>query len=457
MKSGISFTRRAALIVAAGLTLTAFAPTVAHASAKIQQLVSPGGIKAWFVQDATVPLIAMEYAFSGGAAQDPTGKAGVASMVASLMDEGAGDLDSKAFRDRLERRAIELSFNATRDDFRGSLRMLKEHREEAFGLLRLALNQPRFDAADIERMRAQILSGLRRETTNPNSLAGRAFLKLAFGDHPYGRSNNGTLESVPLISVDDIKDYKTRIIAKDTLRVAVVGDVDAETLGKLLDQAFGDLPATASLTAVPDITVAKPPRQSLVTLDVPQTVVTFGSPGPKRDDPDFMASYIVNHILGGGSMSSRLYNEVREKRGLVYSVSGALMWMQHSGVFIGSTATRADRVTETVDVINREVLRMATDGPTQQELDEAKSYLKGAQMLALDTSSKLATAMLQYQTDKLGIDYIDRRNAIVDAVTLDQAKAAAKKLWADGLLSVAVGRAPKAAAAEIPVAAPKAN
>jgi zinc protease len=185
-------------------------------------------------------------------------------------------------------------------------------------------------------------------------------------------------------------------------------------------------------------------------------VITFGSPGIKRNDPNFMAAYIVNHILGGGTLSSRLYHEVREKRGLAYGVSSQLIWMQNSGLWIGSTATRADRATETIDTVTSEVKRLAEQGPTQKELDEAKSYLNGSQMLALDTSSKLAGALLQYQLDKMPIDYIEKRSAIIDAVTLDQAKAAAKRLWADGLLSVVVGRAPQAAAQ--PVApAPKAN
>ncbi len=457
MKHSIHLTRRVALVAAAGIALGAlFATTPSQAAAKIQHLVSPGGIQAWFVQDATVPLIAMEYAFDGGAAQDPAGKPGVSNMVASLMDEGAGELDSKTFHERLERRAIELSYSATRDYLRGSLRMLTEHRDEAFDLLRLSLSVPRFDAPDVERIRAQIMSGLRRESSNPGSIASRKFLEVAFGEHPYGRQPGGTLTSVPTINVDDIRDYKRRVVAKETLRVAVVGDVDAATLGKLLDQTFGGLPAKAELTAVPDVIAAKPPQRVSIPLDVPQTVVTFGSPGFKRDDPNFMAAYIVNHILGGGTLSSRLYHEVREKRGLVYSVYGSLLWMAHSGIFIGNTATRADRATETVDTITREVKRMAEDGPTQKELDEAKSYLKGSQMLALDTSSKLASALLQYQLDKLPIDYIEKRNAIVDAVTLDQAKAAAKRLWSDGLLTVSVGRA-QAAAAEPVVPTPKAN
>jgi zinc protease len=221
----------------------------------------------------------------------------------------------------------------------------------------------------------------------------------------------------------------------------------------LLDQTFGSLPARASLVPVPDIEAARPPQRAFVPLDVPQTVITFGSPGIMRHDPNFMAGYVVNHILGGGGLSSRLYREVREKRGLAYSIYGSLVWMDHSSLFIGNTGTRADRAGDTIEAIEKEVRRMADDGPTQQELDEAKSYLKGSQMLALDTSSKLASGLLQYQLDRLPIDYLEKRNAIIDAVTLDDAKKAAKRLWGQGLLTVVVGHAPQAAAQ--PVAAPE--
>nr|WP_249136443.1 pitrilysin family protein [Bradyrhizobium tropiciagri] len=434
------------MIASASAALLALTSAPSQAAAKIQRLVSPGGIEAWFVQDATVPLIAMEYSFSGGASQDPPGKPGVGNLVADLLDEGSGDLDSKTYHERLERRAIELSFQSNRDQFRGSLRMLKDNKDEAYDLLRMALSSPHFEPKDVERIRAQVISNLRRESTNPSSLAGRKFLELAFGDHPYARTATGTLESVPTIEISDLKDYTRRIIARDTLRIAVVGDVDPDTLGKLLDKTFGGLPAKAELTPIADVVVTKPPQRAFIPLDVPQTVVTFGGPGINRHDPDFMAAYVVNHILGGGGLSSRLYKEVREKRGLAYSVYEALVWMDHSALFIGNTGTRADRAGETVDAIDAEVRRIAEQGPTQQELDEAKSYLKGSQMLALDTSSKLAQAMLQYQLDKLPIDYIEKRSAIVDAVTLDDVKRVSKKLWGDGLLTVIVGRAPQAAA-----------
>jgi zinc protease len=442
---------RVGLLIAGCFAVAAMLPLPSHAAAKVQHLISPGGIEAWFVQDATVPLVAMEFAMGGGATQDPNGKAGVGNMVADLIDEGSGDLDSRAFHEHLDRRAIELAFSITRDYFRGSLRMLKDDKDEAFDLLRTSLTSPHFDSADVERIRTQIISGLKRETSSPNSLASRKFLEIAYGDHPYGRPSGGTLEDVPNITIADMKDYVSRVLTREHLKIAVVGDIDAASLSSLLDRTFGGLPAKSNLVPIPDIEARKPPQREFIALDVPQTVVTFGGPGIKRSDPDFMPAFVVNHILGGGS-GSRLYHEVREKRGLAYSISQSLLWMDHSALFVGTTGTRADRAGESVDALTREVHRMAEDGPTQQELDEAKSYLKGSRMLSLDTSSKLASALLQYQLDRLPIEYLDRRNAVVDAVTIDDAKRAARRLWGDGLLTVIVGRSPDQATAQ-PVAA----
>jgi zinc protease len=444
------------LVIGACLAMMAAIPAPSHAAAKIQHLISPGGIEAWFVQDATVPLVAMEIAMGGGAVQDPGGKAGVGNMVADLIDEGSDDLDSRAFHEHLDRRAIELSFNVTRDYFRGSLRMLKDNKDEAFDLLRMSLTSPHFDSADVERIRAQLISGLRRETSNPGSLASRKFLEIAYGDHPYGRPAGGTLESVPNITIADMKDYVSRVLTRERLKIAVVGDIDAASLASLLDRTFGGLPAKSKLVPVPDIAASKPPQREFIALDVPQTVVTFGGPGIKRSDPDFMAAFVVNHILGGGS-GSRLYREVREKRGLAYSISDSLVWMDHSALFAGSTGTRADRAGETVDAVIREIRRMAENGPTEQELDEAKSYLKGSRMLSLDTSSKLASALLQYQLDRLPIDYLEQRNTFVDAVTIDDARRVARRLWGNGLLTVIVGREPEATAQPVAATPLKAN
>jgi zinc protease len=426
------------LAVAAALSTCALA---APASATtIERVVSPGGIVAWLVREPAVPLVAVEFAFSGGAVQDARGKAGTANLVASLLDEGAGDLDSRSFHERLERKAIELSFDASRDSLRGSLRTLSEHRDEAFEMLRLSLTAPRFDQNDVEIIRGQVMSLLRRATTNPSEVASRRWWETAFPGHPYGRPVNGTLETVPSITVGDLKDYTRKVLARGNLKVAVVGDIDAAATGAMLDRVFGALPQEPTLTAVDPAVLQGLGRRVVVKLDVPQAVVTFGGPGIARKDPDFMAAYIVNHILGGGSFSSRLYQEVREKRGLAYSVYDSLIWLDHAALFMGGTATRSDRTGETLDVIEKEIHRLAENGPTEEELAKAKAYLKGAFALNLDTSGKIASLLVQLQLDDLGIDYFTRRPQMIDAVTLGDAKRVAKRLLEGGLLVTVAGQ-----------------
>ena len=425
-------------IIAAVLILPLFAaPALATT---IERVVSPGGIEAWLVHEPAVPMIAVDFAFGGGAAQDPAGKAGTANLVASLLDEGAGDLDSKTFHARLERKAIELGFQAERDTLRGTLRTLTENRDEAFDYLRLALTKPRFEDTDVEIIRAQILSNLRRATTSPTDIASLRWWQTAFADHPYGRPVNGSLESVPTVTADDLKDYTRRVLARANLKIAVVGDIDAEAVKAMLDRVFGALPAEPDLKPVANVAPRGLGRRIVVKLDVPQAVVTFGGAGIARKDPDFMAAYIVNHILGGGAFSSRLYQEVREKRGLAYSVYDSLVWLNHSALFLGGTATRADRAGETLDVIDKEIRRLAESGPTADELGKAKAYLNGSFALNLDTSSKIAALLVQLQLDGLGIDYFTRRPQMINAVTLDDAKRVAKRLLDGGMLVTVAGR-----------------
>ena len=406
----------------------------------IERVVSPGGIEAWLVHESAVPLVAVEFAFVGGAIQDPPGKAGTAFMAASLLDEGAGDLDAKAFHERLERKAVELSFEVDRDALRGSLRTLTENRDEAFDDLRLALTAPRFDPAAVEIIRGQVLSLVRRGATSPTEMARLRWWQTAFADHPYGRPVNGTVESLPAITGEDLKAYAHRVLARENLKVAVVGDIDAEAVKLMLDRVFGALPAKAELAGVPTVAPRGLGRRVVVKLDVPQAVVTFGGAGIARKDPDFMAAYIVNHILGGGSFSSRLYREVREKRGLAYSVYDNLVWLNHAALFLGGTATRADRAGETLDVIEKEIRRLAEEGPTELELAKAKAYLNGSFALNLDSSAKIAALLVQLQLDEIGIDYFTRRPALIDAVTLDDARRVAKRLLDGGLLVTVVGR-----------------
>jgi zinc protease len=430
-----SIVRRAlaALVVLPLVSAPAFATT-------IERVVSPGGIEAWLVHEPAVPMIAIDFAFVGGTAQDAPGKGGTATLTASLLDEGAGDIEAKAFHARLERKAIELGFQAERDTLRGTLRTLTANKDDAFDYLRLAVTQPRFDPSDVEVIRAQIMSLLRRASTSPTDIANLRWWQVAFADHPYGRPVNGTLESVPTLTVADLRDYTHRVMARGNLKVAVVGDIDAEAVKVMLDRVFCGLPVQPDLKPVANVSPQGLGRRVVVNVDVPQAVVTFGGPGIARKDPDFMAAYIVNHILGGGSFSSRLYQEVREKRGLAYSVYDSLVWLNHSALFLGGTATRADRASETLEVIDREIHRLAVEGPTERELAEAKAYLNGSFVLNLDTSSKIASLLVQLQLDGLGIDYFTRRPEMINAVTLEDTRRVAKRMLDGGMLVTIAGR-----------------
>jgi zinc protease len=406
----------------------------------IEKIVSPSGITAWLVREKTVPLVSLNYAFRGGSNQDADGKSGTANLAADLLDEGAGDLNSKAYHERLENHAIELSFSVGHDYLHGSLRTLNDHRDEAFDLLGLALTAPRFDADAIERVRGQVMSILHRDTTSPDALASRSWWRTAFSDSPYGRESGGTLESVPRIAADDLREYTHRVFTRSGLTVSIVGDIDAAGAGALIDRAFARLPAKGNLNPVPKAKPGNLGRRVVIDLDVPQAVMIFGGQGLARNDPDFMAAYLVNHILGGGSFSSRLYQEVREKRGLAYGVSEQLIWFEGTAVAMGSTAARADRTADALKVIERETKRMAADGPTADELKAAKSYLKGAYAIALDSSNKIASQLTQIQIDNLGIDYVQRRSAMIDGVTIADAKRVAKRLFGGGMLVTIAGR-----------------
>lgn len=437
-----SGTRPRALSLFPAVTLAAavlMAPLAAKATT-IQRVVSPGGIEAWLVQDPSVPLIAFDFSFRGGANQDPVDKPGVATMATALLDEGAGDLDSKSFHERAESKAIQLGFSVNRDQTSGSVRTLSANQDEAFELLRLAVTSPHFDAVDMERIRDQVLSGLRRETTSPNEMASRRWWSTAFPGHAYGRPVRGTLESIPTITVADLRDYMRRVFARDTLKIAIVGDIDAATAGKFIDKVFGSLPAKSELSDVPVMLPQGLGQKISIDLDVPQSVLILGGLGIARSDPDFMAAFVVNHVLGGGSFSSRLYREVREVRGLAYSVFSTLVPLEHAALFMTGTATRADRTGQTLDVLQSEIRRLAEDGPTEEELAKSKSFLTGSYALSFDTSSKIAAQLVQIQRESLGIDYIDKRNSLVQAVTMADVKRVARRLLDAGMLVTVVGR-----------------
>lgn len=425
---------------------------------EIQKVVSPKGITAWLVEDNTIPIIAVEYEFTGGALHDPKGKEGLSYLVSGLLNEGAGELDALSFQKRLEDLAMRMSFDARHDMFQGSLMTLTENAEEAFGLLRLALLEPRFDADAIERVRGQIETILQGELERPNVVALRAWYRQAFDGLSYGRPSKGTLESVGRISAKDLRQFTKRSFARDNLIVSVVGDISAANLGPLLDKTFGALPEKADLHHIPDESIVVNNDVEFVQMAVPQSVAIFGTDSIKRDDPDWYAALVVNYVLGGGGFNSRLMEEVRRKRGLTYGVYTYLRPYSRVGLLLGSVSTKRDRIDESIAVIREEIRRLAETGATDEEVKNAKLYLTGSYALTFDRSDAIAGQLTGIQRHGLGQDYIDKRNQYVEAVTAEQVQRVAKRLLDDkGYLWVVVGEPEKPAPAASGLEAPPGN
>jgi len=394
---------------------------------EVQKVVSPGGIEAWLVEDHTVPLVALNFSFEGGSAQDPEGKEGVTRLLAAMLDEGAGDLDSEAFQGRLEELAVSIGFSTGKDRFYGSMRTLTPTLQDAAELLALAVNAPRFDEAPLERMKTQLVTRAKRNESSPDAIAGRALAKAMFGDHPYARPTLGTVETLETLTAADLSEQHVKLLSRNGLTIGVVGAIDAQTLSGILDQVFLPLPEAGELVAVAELA---PSHGDTISdaLAVPQTTILLGLPGLKRNDPDYQAAFVMNHILGGGTFTSWLYREVREKRGLSYSTGTSLSPYAHTGLLIGSAATKADRADETVAIMLEQISRMAEEGPSEEELRAAKEFLTGSYALRFDSSGKIARQLVGLQNADLGIDYFERRNDEIEAVSLEDVRRVAQRL-----------------------------
>ncbi len=417
------------LILAAALLLPVqFLTALPAAAIAPQQVVSGQGVEGWLVEDHSNPIIAVEFAFKSGAASDPADKAGLSSMVAGLLDEGAGDMDSQTFQGKLEDLAVGISFSAGQDAVYGHLKTVTANKDTAVEMMRLALTQPRFDADAVERIRGQMLTALKRERQDPDSIAGRAFAKQVYGDHPYARSTEGEPETVKSITAADLKAYVPARLTRDVLTVGIVGDITPDQAKTLLDSLFGGLSAKNQAAPVSDYRPQTQGKTQVLRHAIPQSVVLFGQDGLKRDDPDWYAAYVMNYILGGGGFSSRLMSEVRVKRGLAYGIYSYLVPHDHAALIEGSVGTRNDKVAETIQITKAEWARMAQGGVTEQELADAKRYLNGSFPLQLDSTSSIAALLVTIQMEHLGMDYLDRRDGLINAVTAADVQRVAKRL-----------------------------
>jgi zinc protease len=412
-----------------------------HAGAvEIQEVTTPLGIKAWLVEDKSAPLVALSFSFAGGTASEPESQKGVTNLMAILLTDGAGSLNAEAFRRRQEDAAAYLGFGASADRLGGTLRVLTANRDQGFELLRLALTEPRFDADMLEQRRDQAIAGLNQAEQRPRSVAERTLMATMFAGHPYARDSSGLRETLKTLTPADLKNRASALLHRRGLIVAAVGDIDAKELARQLDLAFGGLPEGNPEEALPDWVPPAKPRTLVIERPVPQSAVLMAMPGVLRRDPDWYAALILSHILGGGQQS-RLFEEVREKRGLAYSVSASLRSADKAGMLVISTGSANERVAEAVHVIQSQLARLRTDGVTEREVTDAKTYLTGALALSLDSSGAIAGLLHSLQADGLPRDFLDHRAGLIAAVTkADVDRVARRLLDDDATTTVVVGK-----------------
>ena len=400
----------------------------AQAEINIQEVTSPGGITAWLVEDHNIPFTALEIQFRGGTSLDAPDKRGAVNLMTALIEEGAGEMDSLAFAEARDSLAADLSFGSYDDSVSVSARFLTENRDQAMELLRQALISPRFDQDAVDRVREQVLSNLRSNEKDPDTLASEAFNALAFGDHPYGSSGDGTTATVTALTRDDILAAHKGALARDRIFVAAAGDITAAELGTLLDTLLGDLPATgAPMPARADWLLA--PGVTVIDFPTPQSTVLFGHAGIARDDPDFFAAFILNEVMGGGRFTARLMSEIREARGLTYGIGTYLATLDHSEMVLGQFSASNDKVAEAVTVLRAEWARIATEGITEEELATTKTYLTGSYPLRFDGNGSIASILVGMQMEGLPIDYAVTRNAMIEGVTLEDTKRVAARIF----------------------------
>ena len=384
--------------------------------------------KAWLVNDNNLPIVSIKFAFKAGSGLDSKGKKGTANLVSSLLDEGAGNYSAKEFKKLLADNSISLDFGVSHDNFYINLYTLKENLDLSFQLLDLALTKPAFKSDEIKRVKSNVKLALEQSYKDPNEIGTRLFREILFEEHPYKYDTLGIIEDIDKIKKKDLKFFLENYLTLDNLFISASGDISEDDLKKYLNKYFKKFDKNKP---IPEISLFKKkisPKIFLHEKDLRQSSIYFAGEGISRTDPYFYPAYVMNYILGGGGFFSRLTTEVREKRGLVYSVYSYLYRYDKYNFFSGGAQTSNENVDKVIKIIKEELMKVKKEGVTEQELKDAKNYLINSYVLRLDSNKKVASILLNTQMDGLDKDFFKKRNEYINAVSLKDIKEVAKKI-----------------------------
>lgn len=405
----------------------------------VEEIKTTNGLNFWFVEDNSVPIISLSFNFSGGAFFDK--KEGTSSFVSALLDEGAGSYNSEEFQTRMDKLGMKLNFSSSRDSISGTFQTISKNKSESFKLLKLIFSNPRFDEQDIDKIRNQIIASLKINQSNISDIANQEFHKNFFADHSFSKNPNGTIESVIEIKKKDISEYFKNFITKSNLVMGVSGDVSKEEIKKLMEETFSNLPLTSNNLTKISSKKKFPKGTKFIEKDTPQASIIFAQKGVSRKDKDFFSARIANYVLGGGGFQSRLYKNIREKEGLVYSIYSYLVPYVNNDLLFGGFQTTNENVDKTIELVKNEWDLIATKGISNKKLKDAKSYYKGSFTRNLTSTSSISSLLRTVQLYGLDKNYFQERNNIIDNITLKDVNNIAKMIFnSDELYFVVVGK-----------------
>jgi len=404
-------------------------------SAKIQNVETKLNTNIWLIEDNSLPIISFKIAFRhAGSAYEPIGKSGTSNLLSNMLNKGAGKYSNLELKKILEDNAIYINFTLDKDNLYANLSTLKENKDKAFEILSLMLTKPLFDKKTFIRVKSQALDSVKKKMEKPNYIADLRWIEESFAGHQYGLPTRGYPETIENITIDDLKKFMNEHISLSNAVMSIVGNISKSETTSLFNQYLSKLPVTpveAKKTDCPGIAYIRqlPEGRTIhIKKDIPQSVVIFGTNGISYADKDFYAAHIMNYILGGGGFESRLMNEIREKRGLAYSVYSFLTTMSYTSLLKGGLGTRNEKLDEALDVLKAEFKKMQKNGITSDELNSAKSYLTGSFHIHLDSNQKLVDFISFIQLEELGIDFMAKRNNYINKVSLEDVNRVAKRL-----------------------------
>ena len=409
----------------------------------IREVTSPSGIKAWLVEDHTVPALSIKFAFRGaGSSNDPENLQGLSRLLSNTLDEGAGDLSSEQFQSILNDQSIDLSFYTTRDDFGGQLKTLTKNKAKAFELLKLSLTAPLFEQSAVNRMIAANIGRIKNDMTDPEWMSARLMNSVVFKDHPYSMNSGGTLSSLPKITPQDLRQKLATELTRNRLIVSVAGDISEQELTQILDAVFAQLPEKALSREMEPVEFSEG-SVTLFKRDIPQTIISAVLPGIRMSDPDYHVAEIMNFILGSSGFGSRLTEVIREQNGLTYGIYTGMDMMDHAALFTLNTSTKADTVQKLIDLTKKELERIKTEDVSDKELKDARSYLIGSTPLSLSSNDQIAGMMLAFQRYDLPRNYLDLRADALCKVTKEDVRRVANRLLDSTKLAITLVGNPK--------------